>query len=187
MMMIPMVILTIDSDSDRAYMTELYRQHHSLMLKAAWGYVRSREDVEDVVSESCAKLIGKLDDLRGMESGPLCSYIVTVVRYTAIDFLRKQNRANATFVPSDEDLTEKIPDHTSVEEKILLRDELDRVRQALRELPEKERHVLRMKYQQGMPDKEIALAIGVSESSVRGYVKRGRQHLKMAVYEGETT
>lgn len=186
MLMIPMVILTIDSDTDRAYMTALYRQHHALMLKTAWGYVRSKEDVEDVVSESCAKLIEKLDDLRGMERGPMRSYIVTVVRHTAIDFQRKQKRANATFVQS-EDATEQVPDHTSVEEKILLRDELNRVRLALHELPEKERDVLRMRYQQGMPDNEIAQAIGVSESSVRKYVMRGRQHLKMSVYEGETT
>ena len=187
MLMIPAVILTIDSDTDRAYMTELYRQHHALMLKTAWGYVRAKEDVEDVVSESCAKLIEKIDDLRGMERGPLRSYIVTVVRHTAIDFLRKQNRDNTTFVKSSTEVTAQIPDQTSVEEKILLRDELNRVRLALRELPERERDVLRMRYQQGIPDREIALAIGVSESSVRKYVTRGRQHLKMAVYEGETT
>ena len=187
MLMIPMVILTIESDTDRAYMTELYRQHHALMLKTAWGYVRSKEDVEDVVSESCAKLIEKLDHLRGLERGPLRSYIVTVVRHTAIDFQRKQNRMNATFVQSEDDVTERIPDQTSVEEKILLRDELNRVRLALKELPEKERDVLRMRYQQGMPDKEIALAIGVTEVRVRQYALRGRQHLRMAVYEGEAT
>lgn len=187
MLMIPMVILTIESDTDRAYMTELYRQHHGLMLKTAWGYARSREDVEDIVSESCAKLIEKLDALRAMERGPLRAYIVTVVRHTAIDFQRKQNRMNATFVQAEEDATERIPDQTSVEEKILLRDELNRVRLALKELPERERDVMRMRYQQGMPDKEIALAIGVSEVRVRQYALRGRQHLRTAVYEGEKT
>ena len=186
-MMIPMVILTIDSDTDRSYMTELYQQHHALMLKTAWGYVRSKEDVEDVVSESCAKLIERINSLRGMERAPLRSYIVTVVRHTAFDFLRKKNRENDTFVQSGDDVTAQIPDQTSVEEKILLRDELNRVRLALRELPERERDVMRMRYQQGMPDKEIALAIGVSEVRVRQYALRGRKHLKMAVYEGETT
>ena len=139
-----------------------------------------------VASSEC-KPIEKLDDLRSMDRGPLRSYIVTVVRNTAIDFQRKQKRTNATFVQSEEDATEQIPDRTSVEEKILLRDELNRIRQALRKLPEKERDVLRMRYQQGLPDKEIAQAMGVAESSVRKYIMRGRQHLRMAVYEGETT
>lgn len=187
MLMTPTVILTIDSDTDRAYITELYQQHHALMLKTAWGYTRSKEDVEDIVSDSCAKLIERLDNLRSMDRGPLRSYVVTVVRNTAIDFQRKQKRTNATFVQSEEDMTEQIPDHTSVEEKILLRDELNRIRQALRELPEKERDVLRMRYQQGLPDNEIAQVMGVAESSVRKFVMRGRQHLRMAVYEGETT
>lgn len=186
-MMIPMVILTIDSDTDRAYMTELYQQHHALMFKTAWSFFREKEDVEDVVSESCAKLIDHIDLLRTMERAPMRSYIVTVVKHTSIDLQRKKQRERATFAQTDDAMVERLPDHTSVEEKILLRDELYRIRQALHELPEKEQDVLRMKYQQGLPDSDIALAIGVAVSSVRTYVMRGRQHLKMAVYEGDLT
>ena len=35
MIMIPAVIMAIESDDDRAYMTDIYLKHHALMLKDA--------------------------------------------------------------------------------------------------------------------------------------------------------
>lgn len=43
-----------------------------------------------------------------------------------------------------------------------------------------------MKCQQGMKDAQIAEIIGLSESSVRKYVSRAREHLKAMIYRGVT-
>ena len=182
MLIIPTVILAIDSDSDRAYMTLLYKQHHALMLKTAWEFTRERADVEDIVSDSCASLIEKIETIRHLECNALRAYIVTTVRNTAIDFCRKQQRTNARFLHVDEEVTARMADHTSIENKIMLRDEIAQVKRALLDLPERERDVLRMKIQKGMNDKEIAEAVGLAESSVRKYVARARNHLKEALY-----
>ena len=56
------------------------------------------------------------------------------------------------------------------------------VHQAIAHLPEHERTALQLKFQQGKKDCEIAQIIGVSESSVRKYIERARQHLKNAIY-----
>ena len=45
MILMPMVILTIDDDNDRAYMTRLYREYRALMLKTAWEYSNDNETV----------------------------------------------------------------------------------------------------------------------------------------------
>lgn len=67
MFMIPMVIMAIESDTDRAYMTDVYMNHRSLMLKVAWRYTNAPSEVEDIVSESCVSLIQHLDSIRSME------------------------------------------------------------------------------------------------------------------------
>lgn len=186
MIIIPAVILAIDSEDDRAYMTELYQKHYALMLKTAWVFTKERADVEDIVSDSCAALILKLDTVRTLEQGKLRSYIVTTVRNTAIDFCRKQQRQNARFVQvADEDM-QQYPATVSVEGSILLMDELNMVRNALHALPEREQDILRMKCQQGMKDAQIAELVGLSESSVRKYVIRAREHLKAMIYRGVT-
>ena len=182
MLIIPTVIMAIESDSDRAYMTLLYEQHRALMLKTAWNFSRVRADVEDIVSDSCTALIVNIDTIRGMERNALRAYIVTTVRDTALDFCRKQQRTNARFLHVDEEVTARMADSKSIEKKILLRDQINQVKDALRDLPERERDVLRLKYQKGLKDSEIAEKVGLAEVSVRKYVERARKHLKAAIY-----
>ena len=186
MIMIPAVILAIDCEDDRAYMTALYQKHYALMLKTAWVFTKERADVEDIVSDSCAALIMKLNTVRSLEQSKLRSYIVTTVRNTAIDFCRKQQRRNARFVQVEDGDMQQYPATDSVEGSILLMDELNEVRKALHSLPECERDILRMKYQQGLKDAQIAAVIGLSESSVRKYITRARKHLKAVIYRGVT-
>ena len=181
-MIIPTVIWAIESDDDRSYMAFLYEQHCPLMLKIAWGYARCKADVEDIVSDSCTALIMNIDKIRGMERNVLRAYIVTTVRNTAIDFCRKQQRKNARFLYVDDEVTSQMSVNESTEKKVLLREELRLIKQALDILPEHERDILRLKYQKGLKDNEIAEKVGIAESSIRKYVERARKHLKAAIY-----
>ena len=182
MLIIPVSILAIESDSDRAYMTMIYKQHRALMFKTAWKYVHERPDVEDIVSESCTSLIRKINVIRQLEQNALSAYIVTTVRNTAIDFCRKQQRVNLHFLQSADEAIAELPSAVSVEAKIMLRDEIAQVRKALLQLSQREREVLRLKFQLGLKDKEIAQEVGLSESSVRKYIARARNHLKESLY-----
>lgn len=180
--MIPIAILTIESEDDRAYMTLLYQRHRALMLKTAWEYTREQADVEDIVSNSCVALINHLDELRTMEEQALRRYIVVTVQRKAIDHLRQMQRRRERFVQADEALLRQIPDPESVEKKVLLLEELNRLRALLHELPRREQEILRMKYQQGMKQNDIAQALGIAETTVATYLLRARDHLKAGLY-----
>lgn len=182
MLIIPNAILAIESDEDRAYMTAVYEQYSALMLKIAWSFTSVRADVEDIVSDSCTSLITHLGTIRSMESGELRAYIATTVRNAAIDHCRRQKRANMHFQYVNDEVILQVPDNASVEKKILLHDEIECVRRVLHTLPERERDVLRLKFQKGLKDKEIAESVGIAETSVRKYVERARKHLKAAIY-----
>ena len=180
--MLPFVILTIESDNDRAYMTMLYQRHRALMLKIAWEFTRELADVEDIVSDSCVALINNLDKLRGMENHHLRRYIAVTVRNKALDHCKQVQRQNIQFSPADENLIYRVPDPNSLEKKVLLLEELRRVQTLLHTLPERERDVLRMKYQQGMKHKEIADVLGIKEATVTTHLLRARDRLKAALY-----
>lgn len=182
MLIIPNVILAIESGDDRAYMTAVYKQYSALMLKIARSFTPVQADVEDIVSDSCASLITHLETIRSMECFELRAYIAATVRNTAMNHCRKQKRASMRFQHVDDEAILQIPDTVSVEKKIMLRDEIECVRKVIHTLPEHERDVLRLKYQQGLKDKEIAEAVGLAEASVRKYVERARKRLKAAVY-----
>lgn len=97
MIMIPAVIMAIESDDDRAYMTDIYLKHHALMLKTAWTFTRVKAEVEDIVSDSCVSMIDNLQKLRTMEDHETRSYIVNIVRNTAINHWRKKQREKTAF------------------------------------------------------------------------------------------
>ena len=49
--MIPIIILAIENDDDREFMTALYMQYHSLMYKLIFDIVKSPWDTEDILQE----------------------------------------------------------------------------------------------------------------------------------------
>ncbi|MBQ9264598.1 MAG: RNA polymerase sigma factor [Clostridia bacterium] len=184
MFMIPMVIMAIESDDDRAYMTELYLQHRALMLKIAWKYTKDPSEVDDIVSDSCMALIQNMDTIKKLSGSALRAYIVTTTKNKAIDFIRKKQREQNKILHMDEASLEGIAEPMSFDRKISVQQDIDMVKKAILALPERERETLRLKFFQHMNDGQIAEIMGVAENSVRRYIMRGRSHLKAALYEG---
>ena len=185
MLIIPGVILAITSDEDRDYMEWLYREYHRLMYKIAFEYCHAQMEVQDIVSDSCVALIGKIEKLRYLEKAELKLYIFSTVRNTAIDHYRKRRRLDARFFHLSEERANRMTDGVDVVGQIELKDELNRVLQIICELPEKEKTVMYLKYSVGLPDAEIAEIVGLSPNSVRKYVERARDHIKSRIYGRE--
>ncbi|MBR3109092.1 MAG: sigma-70 family RNA polymerase sigma factor [Clostridia bacterium] len=186
MLMLPLVILAMEDDVDRAYMTRLYREYRALMLKTAWEFSRDMDTVDDIVSESCIALIRHLGQLKTMEKGAIRAYIVITVRNKAIDDLRRQKLRQKIFVSMDEDTVDSVAGPTAFERKLNLRQEMDAVKEAIAALPAAEQDVLRLKFFQHRTDKEIAGHMEISETQVRALIKRARRRLKRMLYgEGE--
>ena len=69
--MLPVIILSIENDDDREFMTGLYYQYNRLIYSEAKKILGSDSDAEDVLQDVLEKLIDKLDVLRGLESKKL--------------------------------------------------------------------------------------------------------------------
>lgn len=182
-MMLSLMFAMLDGD-DRDFMEALYDRHNRLMFATAWKYLSDKATVEDVVADSCLALIGKLDTLRDLDEDNLRLYIITTVRHTAISHLRRQQSVRLHTVDADdaEDVFDASANALSFEDRIVLRDELRHVLEALGRLPDKEQQVLRMKYAEQMSDAEIAQIVGLSKNSITQYVRRAREHIKTMVY-----
>lgn len=182
--MIPIVIMTIESDDDRTFMSDVYVKHRALMVKIARNFTSDNADIGDIISESCVALIKHIDSLRDMEEKPLRSYVAVTTKSKAIDLCRKKQREQAKIKPLTDDVIEQTPDPLVIEQKISLQSEIDSVKQALQALPEKERETLRMRFFEEMEVHQIAEVMGITENAVYRYIMFGRQHLKAMLYEG---
>lgn len=181
--MLSLMFAMLDGE-DRSFMEELYDRHFRLMFATAWKYLSDKAAVDDVVGDSCLALMGKLDTLREMDQSDLRVYIVTTVRHMAINCIRKQSssRTHMAGTLDEADEFDAAAHSLSLEDRIVLTDELRHVLEALERLPEKEKQVLQMKYDEQMSDAEIAQIVGLSPNSISQYVRRAREHIKTMVY-----
>ena len=184
MILIPCVITSLPEGDDKTYMEWLYRTHCRLMYATAWKLIRDPEDVRDIVSESCLRLIAKISLLRTLEEHQLKSYIASTVRNLSITHLVRLNRGRIAIDQASED-TPLPADCEGPEGDLLLQEELDRVWAAVEQLPEPEQTIMRLKYELDLSTREIAEQTGLMPGSVSKRLNRARNFLKKRLYASE--
>lgn len=183
MFTLPAVILAMPEGESRSRMEQLYRQNYTMMFAIAWRYVEPRRAAaEDIVSNSCLAIMDCVDDIWNLSENRQKAYIATIVYNAAYDYLLSERRQS--------DLPNKMRSvgtagfsSDDFEQKIDLEREIAKVIRAIRQLPDKEQIILRMKFFQKKKDEEIARAAGVSVNSLRQYISRARKHLKQSLYK----
>ncbi|MCR6629149.1 MAG: RNA polymerase sigma factor [Magnetospirillum sp.] len=104
------------------------------------------------------------------------SYLYRTAHNLAVDHVRQQQREQTDPVP-DEALAEIPHDHPTPEQAVSGQDELERVRAALRELPERTRQVFALARIEGMTYRAVAERLGISDSSVQKHLAKAIQHV----------
>lgn len=136
------------------------------------GWLRRRfvpaEDVEDIVQE-CYCRLAQLRSVAEIDSPR--AYLFTMARNLA-----QRQRQRARVVPiepiGDSAADELVSDGPLPDRIAAARQELDRVRAALATLSERARRIFVMRRVEGLSQKEIATALGVSEAVVENDASR---------------
>ena len=185
--MIPILILAIENDSDREFMITAYIELYSTMKSTAYQIINDYHAAEDIVHDAIAKLIEKIEVIRGLEYFALVSYISRTVRNTAINYYNKQtNDKQASFYGLDPDETDDHADNLVTPEEVFnINADYEELGMAIRRLPEKERDILYLKYNQQLGDQEIGDIMGIKKNSVREYLTRARRRAKQYITEGD--
>lgn len=112
--------------SDRAaptsqeFITQIYKKYDRLMLFTAKKYLMDLQECEDAVQESLLKLMSRIELLRTLEEPVLTSYVVTTVRNTAINILRRQKRDAQNITSFTESVEESIIELDSIIDIMML-------------------------------------------------------------------
>lgn len=183
MIIIPVAILSIGNEDDRAFMVRLYVDYRWLMYKVALSVVREPQLAEDMVSQTLCEMIDNLEKIRAVDCCKLRGYIVSFVRNVSVDFVRKRDRQGKYFFLTGEEA--EVAAEDSVDENLIRMAEIDALKRGLARLSESDRLLLTMKYFDGLSDEEIAARLGVAKASVRTYLTRARNRLCQRLKEDE--
>jgi len=179
MLLLPVCITSMPEGEDRDFMEVFYMEYYKVMRGTAARYIRQEADIEDIISDCCLQLMKHIRTLRRLEEHQKRMYVIKTVRNASYRFCMKQMRRNSMISSEEEGLYMEQPAAKSAETLIEIEEEFRYVMEMIGKLPEKQRLVLQMKFQKEMKDAQIARATGLTESSARKYVERGRKNLKI--------
>ena len=141
------------------------------------------DDLEDVIQETYCQIAG-LKDVSHIRSGR--GYFFTVARRIVLLRLRRARIVSIESVTEIESLS-IVEDEPSPERVIAARRELDRVRRLIEGLPDRCRRIFELRKVEGLPQREVAERLGVTEHTVENDVAKGLRLILQAVADGERT
>ena len=157
--------------ADRA-VTELYAVHYRALVRLAALLVRDTQTAEEVVQDSFVAMHGGWQRLRDAEKA--LAYLRQAVVNRSRSVLRHR-----TVV--DKNMQKAPPDMPSAEHGALVLLERDAVVAALRDLPDRQREAIVLRYYADLSEAEIAAAMRISRGAVKSHTARGMTALRAAL------
>ena len=150
---------------------EIMDQLGNAILRLAYSYLHNMEDAEDILQETLIKFVTAKPVFENEKHRK--AWLLTVAANLA------KNRIEYNRVRSSEELNEEIAGAAPEEEE----DDLSYVWEAVKKLPDNQREVIHLFYQEGYKTAEIADILGRKEATIRSDLKRARDKLKEILKE----
>ncbi|WP_293976796.1 sigma-70 family RNA polymerase sigma factor [Sphingomonas sp.] len=151
---------------------------HEADLRARLRRMAVPEDeVGDIVQDAYVK-IARLDDVSHIRSGR--AYFFSTARSVLLDRIR-HNRIVRIDSLTEADALALADDDPGPERRASARQELERVRRLIAELPDRCRVIFEMRRIEGVPQREIAERLGIPEHTVEAQAIRGLKLILKAI------
>lgn len=163
---------------DREALAPLMERHHRRLYRIALGYLRDPDLALDAVQETFVKAYQNATRWDGAsEVGP---WLTRIAVNHSIDRYRRGRRRMKTEEPlaegdHDQRITAEDP---SPERRVLGRELGERIGEALRSLPEKQRAVFVLRHYEEMSLEEISESLGLNLGTVKSSLHRAIRQLR---------
>jgi len=162
---------------DKGAFRLLVENYQNLVAHIVFRMVKSREDREDICQDVFMKIYQNLSHFRGQSK--LSTWIARIAYNTCINHLEKKRP-----VVSDEILLNiyvSENSHKSIHKDIEEGDIKEKLTAAIELLPEIFRIVITLYHLEGMKYQEISQVLDKPEGTIKSYLYRARQLLKVAL------
>jgi len=165
----------------------LWREHRRWVAAILLAYMPREAELDDLLQEVAVILVSRIGELR--DQGALRPWLRTIAINTARMDARARRTRRVHLRPlEDEDGEVVLADPSSAHEQLAsdTRAEADAVMRLARALPEDYREPLLMRSVQGLTQKQIAMTLGLPETTIETRLARARRMLRQQVEEMHT-
>lgn len=163
-----------ESGIDTQRFVSLYQSYKDRVYLTAFRILKSKEMAEDAASRTWILVIENFDRVESVPEEKRGAYLVTMAKNAALNMLKKESR-NAEFPGEWNDFHPVYSDEPGMRYENLVN--------TIRNMPEKYRQILELKFVLEWSNKEIARFLHMNESSVSSRIARGRAMLREKLEE----
>ncbi len=171
--MLALYLLSLNGENEKGKFETLYTLYKGLMLSRAYEILGDRDYAEDAVHNAFMRILNNLDKLEEPEHPRSKGFVMIVLENVAKTMYVKRKKEKIV------ELDENIAWDKSVEADAERKLTAEYVAEKIAALPEKYRDVMVLKYLNGLNDKEIASALGISPAAARKRLQRSRESLRI--------
>ncbi len=169
-------LMTRIAQGDQGALSELYQRYGLLVHSLALRILQKRELAEEITQDTFLNVWNHPETWRA-DGGRLSSWLLTVTRYKAIDWIRhEQRRPDLQASPLYEEQVQAEPsaqpDDPATEDGRL-------IHSLLSQLPAEQAQVIELAFFQGMTHSAIAERLNLPLGTVKTRVRLGLQKLRM--------
>jgi RNA polymerase sigma-70 factor, ECF subfamily len=174
-------LMPLVRDGDARAFEVLFDRHGGPAFSLAYRMCGSRGRAEDIVQEAFLS-VWRAGARYDQSRGSVRAWILSAVHNRAIDTFRRE-AVRPTRPLEEGGVIERLaaPELTDVEAE--RRMDADRVRGALRELPDDQRQVIELSYYGGFTHQQIAEMLSLPPGTVKGRMRLGLSKLRLALGE----
>ena len=159
-----------------AQILSLYTAHQRELISYANSIVGDSGRAEDITQDAYLRFSSAMSD--EWRDNPV-GYLYRIVRNLALDYCRRAQFEKVLFSHTIDDISEIVPTEQALpEQEAIACNELEQLKAALDELPERTRLALEMHRLGGDKLREIAEHLKVSPSMAQYLVKEGIKHFQ---------
>ena len=160
-------------DGDESGIGEIVKEYKDGLIFYLDSLVRNVHTAEDLAVDTFVKLVAKKPRFHGKSS--FKTWLYTIGRNVAMDWLRKQGRISPT---SLDEVANFLPDEADLERDYLRDEDKIAVHRALRRLKPEYSLVLYLTFFEDVSNGEVAVVMKKTKSQVEKLVWRAKQALK---------
>ena len=158
---------------------EKYQQFFPRVFAYVYGRVYNVHQAEDLVSEVFERAFLKMDSLRNDEA--FATWLFTIARNLVTSQARKRGRES---IVDPDILKSVVATSISVENEVLVREEVAAVVECLKKFPQREQDIVSLKFDAELTNGQIARVMGLSEANVRVILFRTLRKLREMLKSG---
>ena len=158
---------------------EKYQQFFPRVFAYVYGRIHNVHQTEDLVSEVFERAFLKMGSLRNDEA--FATWLFTIARNLVTSHARKRGRES---VVDPDILKSVVATSMSVENEVLVREEVAAVVECLKKFPQREQDIVSLKFDAELTNGQIAQVMGLSEANVRVILFRTLRKLREMMKSG---